>query len=227
MGRHDGRQPVVDETTIREEVLVQVRQLAVVYWQRDVRIRHHVTVSGEVLGGSRHASFFQAAHERDGQFRHGLGRTVKRTVADDFAGAEVEIHYRRERQVDANGPQFRTQQPAHLPRQMAARLPVAVPGMANDPHVRNARKPFAEALHAPAFVVDGHQQRRAAHGTDVAHQRRHLLGAFVVAREQDDGPDQRMFEYFAVFRGEPRTGHIDHQGSKRHPGFLSSAVHSR
>ena len=116
MRRHDGRQTVVDETAVGEEILVQVRQLAVVHRQGHVRIRHDIAMPGEVLGSGGHAGVLQPAHERNGELCHGLGRTVKRAVADDFAGAEIEVHHRREGQVDAHGPQFRTQQPAHLPR---------------------------------------------------------------------------------------------------------------
>ena len=60
----------------------------------------------------------------------------------------------------------------------------------------------AEALHAPALVIDRDQKRRCARCVDVRRQAQQLRRIDVVAREEDDAPDQRMAQHVALFRRE-------------------------
>ena len=87
MGHHDGRQTVGDQAPVGQQVLIQIHELAPVDRQRQVRVGHDRSVSGEVLGGGRHAGIAHAVHIGDGQRCHHAGARVKGSIADDLATA--------------------------------------------------------------------------------------------------------------------------------------------
>ena len=95
-------------------------------------------------------------------------------------------------------------------------LGVDVEFVTDAPRRRQQREAGTEALHAPAFLVHGHDQRRGAHGMDVGHQARELRGIGVVAREQDDAAHERMAQHIAVLGRQLETGHVDHQWTQGH-----------
>ena len=63
---------------------------------------------------------------------------------------------------------------------------------------RQAREAGAEALHAPALMIDRDEQWRIARRMNAARELQQLLGAFVVACEEDDAAHQRMREHVAL-----------------------------
>ena len=78
------------------------------------------------------------------------------------------------------------------------------------------RESGPEPLDAPAFLIDGHDERGLAHGVNIGHQVRELRGIGVVASKEDDAAHQRMAQHFAVLGRQLETGHIDHQWPKGH-----------
>ena len=144
------------------------------------------------------------------------GLRVERAVADDFADAVVEIHAGRERQVHAMRAQLGGHQPAHGAGQLQTLFGVEVIGMTDAPRRRQQRELRTEALHAPALLVHGHDQRRVAHRVDIGHQLAQLLRGLVVAREEDDAADERMAQDLAVLGRELEAGDIDHQWAQGH-----------
>ena len=65
-------------------------------------------------------------------------------------------------------------------------------------------------------MIDGHEQRRRAHGADVRDQLLELLDALEIAREQDDPADQRMRQQLPILLGEGCALHVDHQRAEGH-----------
>src|SRR6187549_2764090 len=174
-----------------------------------------------MFGGGRHAGVLHARHAGQRELGHGRGPRVERAVADDFADAIVEIHARRERQVHAMRAQLGGHQPAHGPGQLQTLFGVEVIGMTDAPRRWQQRELGPEALHAPALLVHGHDQRRVARRVDIGDQLAQLLRRLVVAREEDDAADERMAQHLAVLGRELEAGDIDHQWAQSHGTYLS------
>ena len=100
-------------------------------------------------------------------------------------------------------------------------LGIEIEFVADAPQRRQRREARAEPLDAPAFLVDATMSAGDAHGMDVGHQARELLGGGVVAREQDDAAHERMAQHFAVLGRQLETGDIDHQWAQGSRLFLS------
>ena len=130
--------------------------------------------------------------------------------------AVVEIEHRREGQVDPASTQLGSERQADLTCRRNRRLRVVVPPVAEPAHRRHACKCIAATLHAPAFVVDGDQQRWRAQAMNRRAEGCELLRIDIVAGEQDRAADQRMAQAFALFRGQFGTGDIDHQRAVIH-----------
>ena len=169
-----------------------------------------------MLGGGRHAGIAHAVHVGHGQLAHRGGAAVEGAIADDFRQAVVEIHAGREGNIEAAGQQLRGHEPAVPARERQPRIAIEVELMADEAQRRQRREPRAEALHAPAFVIDRHQQPRTAHRMDLCHEPLQLLRVGVVAREQDDAADQRMDQHLAILGRQFLAGDVDHQWSERH-----------
>ena len=112
--------------------------------------------------------------------------------------------------------QFGGHEPAHGTCEREPVLRIQVELVTDAARWRQPRELGTEALHAPAFLVDGDDERRRAHGVDVGHQLRELLGRLVVAREQDDAAHERMAQHVAVLGRQLETCHVDHQRTQGH-----------
>ena len=64
-------------------------------------------------------------------------------------------------------------------------------------------------------MIDGDQERRLTDCMDLARELRQLFGRFIIAREENDAAHQRMRQTPAVFVGQRRARHVEHDGSVR------------
>ena len=128
--------------------------VAPIYRQRLVRVGDHGAVTGKMLGGGGHAGVLHALHVGQRELRDRLGLRMERAIADDLAHAVVEIDAGREGQIHAVRAQLGGHEPAHGTRQRQALPGVEVEFVADAPRRRQRRESRAEALHAPAFLVD-------------------------------------------------------------------------
>src|SRR2546430_1947777 len=103
-------------------------------------------------------------------------------------------------------------------RSRKSRARVQVEFVTDTPRGRQQGESLAEALHPPALVIHGHDQRRRALGMNRADQCGELLGIGVVAREEDDAAHQRMAQQLALLRADGAAHEIDHQGAETHAG---------
>ena len=154
MGRHDPRQLVVDEQAIGPQIRLQIGELAPIHRQRHVRIRHHRTMAGEMLGDRRHARLAHAGEVRGRQRRDRLRMAVKGAIADDLAHAIIQIDARREAEIDPGGAQFARHEPPDRVGQAQGVAAVLVEPPAEQARRGQPREPVAEALYAAALVVD-------------------------------------------------------------------------
>ncbi len=162
-----------------------------------MRISRDKTVAGKMLAHRRAAARFQAAQQRAGEIGYDDRVRVEGTVADDGARRVVEIEDRREAEVDVVCPQFARDGDTVLERRLVRGSRIAVPLLAERPHRRYRREPVsAKPLHAPAFVVDGNEQRRPQRA-DRSGQAAQLDRSFEVALEEDYAANPRI--------GKPRT----------------------
>ncbi len=226
MGDHHGRQPIGDQPPVRAEVSLHVRPFAPVDRQGDVGIRGDRPMPGEMLGRRRHAGIAHAEHVGHGELADRAGIRVQRTIADHAADAIIEVDAGRERHVDAHRTQFRGHQPSELAREAKARGTVRRVATADLAQRRQSREPVAKPLHAPAFLVDRHQQRRRPDRVNLRDQARKLRRAFVVAREQDHAADLRVREHVALLGLERDAAEVDHHGTERHARGSKSAMDS-
>ena len=163
-----------------------------------------------------HARLAHAAGESDRELGNDLRVAMKRPVADHTADAVIEIDAGREAHVDRDRAQLGGHQPAALPRQLPAGRGIEIVLAADGAHRRQHGEIFAEALHAPTLVIDGHQQWRCARGADLGDQTFELLDALEIAREQDHRADERMLQQVAILVAERRALHVDHQRTECH-----------
>ncbi len=140
-------------------------------------------------------------------------------VADDFRETVVEVDAGSEREVQPAGQQLGSHQPSERARHRQPLLCIGIEALADPPQRRQGRETLAKTLHAAAFVVDRDQQRRAAHRSNLSHQRAQLCAIDVVAREQDHAAHERMRQHLAIFGAELGAGDIDHQRAQRHEAF--------
>ena len=69
---HHGGQIVRDETAVRQHVFREIRELAPVHRERQMRVGDHCAMPGKVLGGRRHAGAAHAQHRRHREIRDDL-----------------------------------------------------------------------------------------------------------------------------------------------------------
>ena len=74
----------------------------------------------------------------------------------------------------------------------------------------------AEALHAPALLIDRHQQRRLTQAVDVGQQGLQLLRRLEVASEQDHAADLGVTQDLPLFGGERQAAYAQHDRSQGH-----------
>ena len=121
MRHHHRRKSVRDQQPVGGDVFLQVDKLAPIDRQRQVRVGHDRAVPGKMLGGGGHAGVAHAMRIGDGELRDDGGARSQSAIANDLARAVVEIHARRERQIDAMGAQFGRHEPAEAPRELEPR----------------------------------------------------------------------------------------------------------
>ena len=224
MGRHHPRQPRVDQALERDEVLQhEIGERPGVLRQLPVAVAVHAAVPREVLAHRRHAGAPRAPHPGPPQGRDLLGGAPEGAVADDAGAAAAEVEHGGEGQVHVEGAQLRRHQPAQALGGLQRRPAVPVPQAAEGGCGRKPREAGAEALHAPALLVDGDQEPWSAQGVDLARQRRELLRRLVVAVEQDDAPHQRMAQELARRGVERQALDADHD----RPEHLSAPAGAR
>ncbi len=216
MRRHDAAQPVFDETPERLQVrLFERLERTFVHRHFMMRIGCDVAVTRKMLADRRHAAVTQAAHHaaRELGYRHRIA--VKRAVPDHAAVAVIDVEHRGEAQIDPARAQFRGEHVADRLRQFERVFGIRIPRRAQFAHGGQHGKALAKALHAAAFVIDRDQQRRLAHGMNLARQFRELIGRAVVARKQDHAADQRMREAPAVVGGKLGARDVEHHRPER------------
>jgi len=101
---------------------------------------------------------------------------------------------------------------------------VAIPQLAERAHRRDGAEAGAEALYPSAFVVDAHRQRGLALALDVCRQGGELLGALVIAREEDRGASGGMPNAAHIVVGQRRAEHVHHDRPERQPYFAHSRM---
>ncbi len=181
-----------------------------------VRISLDVAVPGEMLADRLHAGRLQAVHQRRGQRRDHIRVGMEGAVTDDATDAAIEIEHWREAEIDIGGPQLGRHQPAGRRRHRPRPARLAVVDLAEAAHRRQHREALAEALHAPALVIDADQQPRRAQRVNFGAEFGELARGFVVAREQDHAADARMAQQFAVGSAQREAGQTEHDGTERH-----------
>ena len=112
MRHHDGAQASCDEVAVRLQVVVEIRELALVDGELRVRIAVRSGMRREVLRRDRHAGLLGARGEAARERRDGGSVAMQRAVADDLREAAVEIDARREAHVDADGAELGRHEPA-------------------------------------------------------------------------------------------------------------------
>ena len=141
---------------------------------------------------------------------------MQRAVADHAADAVVDVDAGREGQVDAADAQFRRHQPAELAREREPFRTLHGKSTADVAQRRQARETLAETLHPPALLVHGDEERRRADRVDLRREARELLGALVVAREEDDAAHLRVREQVALLRLDRDAREVHHHRPERH-----------
>src|SRR5712691_11923930 len=116
MGNHDGIHATLDSFLERWQFDgLQMRDIAVHTGDTEVRIGIGIAVSRKMLGGSEHASCMCAADVSSKQFADLLGIFSKGTRVDDgICGSGVDIRYRKEIPVHADGTCFLRCEPAEI-----------------------------------------------------------------------------------------------------------------
>ena len=146
----------------------------------------------EMLADGGHPSGRKAVAERGGEMRDGIRVAMEGPIADHGARSIVEVEDRRETEIDTTGAELRSERPPDARRLPRGGRDVAIPELAEPPHRRNRSEALAEALDAPALVIDRDQRRRVAQRADLRAQRFELRPRDVVAREQDRASRERV-----------------------------------
>ncbi len=216
MRHHDGAQTICDEIAVRLQVVVEVRELAFVHGELRVRVAVRSGMRREMLRRDGHPRLLGARGEPARERRDDGSIAMQRAVADDLRETAVEIDARREAHVDADGAQLGRHEPTAGAGRLQREIAVLVVEPSELAKRRQPEERLAEALHAPAFLIDGHEQRRLTNGMDLGGELRELLDALEVTREQDDAAHERRREPLALVRGKGLAAQIDHQGTQRH-----------
>ncbi len=182
-----------------------VLQAALVDGNRHVGVGLGPAMSGEVLAGRRHARLLHATDERRSQLRGTLRVTLEGTTADHRAALMIEVEYRREAEIQADGQYLGRHQPAAVLGQL---LGVVIVG--DGAHRRQAQEALAQALHPSAFLIHGQQQVRA-HGTNALAQLAHLARRFDIAGKNDQAAHLGLAQHLAILGGQPGASDIHHQ----------------
>ncbi len=195
MRDHDGLKPVADEIAVRLQVVVEVRELALVHGKLRVRIAVRSGVRRKVLRRDRHAGLLGARGETARERRDGGGLAVQGAIADDLRQTAVEVDARREAQVDADRAQLCCHEPAAGAGRFERQVALLVVQPSQRTKRRQPEKRLTEPLHSPAFLIDGHEQRRLANCMNVGNELRELRDALEVTREKNHAANERRLSH--------------------------------
>jgi len=158
----------------------------------------------------------RAGGETQREARHGFRRGMQCAIADHGRKPEVALHDRRKAHVDAERSQLGGHEPTERCGGLQCGRRILVVEVAERAHRWQPKEPVAKSLHPPAFVVDGHEQRRLTHRVDLRYEPLERGAIRVVAAEEDHAADQRGREPAALLGIERRAFDIDHQRTERH-----------
>ena len=228
VGRHHAGELATEAVAVGGDVLGPDRvEVAFVDRHVVVRVGLDEAVAGEVLADAAHAGIGHPRTQRLGERGNGLRVAMEGAVADGAAAAVVEIEHRREAEVDAMRQQFGGKHEAGSAGGIERREVVLRPQRAEAAHGGQAGEAVgAEALYPAPFMIDRDDQRRVAQCPDLGGERAQLVGAGVVAREQDHTADQRIEQALALRVGERSAGDVDHDGAARTVDRLAHGVRS-
>ena len=181
MTHHHCEQSRIDETAIRNQVVVQLREIAAIHRARPVAVNDGARMRREMLGRRRHSGAAHAANECQRQRCDCLRVGVKRAVTDDRSNAEVEVRDRCKAHVDTAGAQLRSHEPAGRFRCFAGFCGIVSVQQPYLTHRWQDRKRLSEPLYAPAFLIHGNEQPRRAYGTNAVHELTQLLAPTEIA----------------------------------------------
>ena len=197
--RHDAgehlRQPGIGGSIVGQDG----RKTAFIHRHGHVRIGRGKAVPRKMLAAVGHARLQQAVHQALRQAGDGGRVAAKAAVANDAAGAPVQIQHRGKAQIHPASAQFSRQHVAAGQRCLAGAFGAGLrPQLAQHAHGGQVGEPIgAKALHAPAFVIDANEQV-GPQRLDLGAQGRELGTVVPVAAKQNHAANQRMGQALAV-----------------------------
>ena len=141
----------------------------------------------------------------------------KRAVADRLVSA-AQVHHRREAEIHPGRADLTGHQPGVFVRQVKRGVAIAPIERVEALQRRQVAVALAEALHAPAFLVDADQLRETRRFTDRLRQFRDLCAAGEVAGEQDHAGAGIVLQPVALGRAEFGATDADDQHGTLRPG---------
>ena len=170
----------------------------------------------KVFRRDRHPGFLGARRKTARERSDDAGLGMQRAIADDHREPAVEIDARREAQVDADGAKLGRHEPTARTGDFERELALFVVEPSQRTERRQPHERLAEPLHAPAFLIDRHEQWRLTNRMDLGDELRELLDVREIAREQNHAADERRLKPLAFVRGESLAAQVDHQRTQRH-----------
>ena len=165
---------------------------------------------GKMLERRGHAGFVHASHVLARERGDDLRIRRERAVADG-AVAALEVDHRREADVDAGGADLAGHQPRMFAGQRERRAGIAPVQRVEAAQRRQRAETFAEALHAPAFLVHRDQLRSRRGLADRLRELGDLCLRCEIAREQHHAGAGVVLQPVALARGEFVPGNADLQ----------------
>src|SRR5205814_4314262 len=131
---------------------------------------------------------------------------------------------RREAEVHAMRLQLAAHHEAAAARRGDRLRGIAVPQASELAHRGNRREAVAKALHAPALVVHGDEERGLAELADRMRELDELQRRRKVAREEDHAAHLRMLQALEVVGRELEPGDVHHDGAEPHDSSTTNAM---
>ena len=201
----------VDAGDERQQVRrLHLRQRTVIHRGIEMGVFRHRTVAGEVLERGGHAGLVHAFDVGAGEGGHDLRIVGEGAVADGEVAA-AEVDHRREAEVHAGGADLAGHQPGVLAGQRQGGVGIVAVQRVEALQRRQRAVAVAEALHAPAFLVDADELRARRGFADGLRQLGHLRARGEVAGEQDHAGAGVVLQPVALLRGEFVAGYADLQ----------------
>ena len=186
------------------------RQLARIERCIEMRVFQHRAVAGKMLERGRHACRVHALHVSGAQIRHDARCQMEGALADG-AIAALQVHHRRETQIQPDGADFRRHQPGMRARRLQRTRGIGIKARTQARQLRQGTEPFAEPLHRPAFLIHAQNQRPRRGRTQLRAKFGNLFARGEVAGEKNDAAHARMRQPIALLGFELRSGNTDHE----------------